>query len=86
MSYIWCIRNKWSYNRNCRNNNPRGEVEIAIETVPKYLLKTGIKLPKNEQANHFLRNNLHGDLEKSDVNTEIINFQSIIYEIFANSY
>ena len=52
----------------------------------KYLLKTGIKLPKNEQANDFLRNNLHGDLEKSDVNTEIINFQSIIYDFFAHSY
>ena len=31
-------------------NKPGGEVEIAIETVPKNLLKPGIKLPKNDQG------------------------------------
>ena len=47
-------------------------------------------MPRNdkglEQANDFFKNNLHGDLENSDVNTEIINFQSIKYDFFANSY
>ena len=46
-------------------------------------------MPRNdkglEQANDFFKNNLHGDLENSDVNTEIINFQSIKYDFFANS-
>ena len=41
-------------------NNPGSEVEIDIETVPKNLIKPGIKLPKNdkewEQANDFFRN------------------------------
>ena len=71
-------------------NNPESEVEIDIETLPKNLFKPGIKFPKNdkewEQANDFFRNNLHGVLENSDVNTKIINFQSIIYDFFANSY
>ena len=70
-------------------NNPGSEIEIKIETVPKNLLKPGIKLPKNEkvweQANDFLRNNLHGNLENSNVNSEIINFQSIIYDFFGLS-
>ena len=71
-------------------NNLGSEFEIDIETVPKNLLKPGIKLPRNdngwEQPNDFLKNNQHGDLENSDVNTEIINFQSIKYDFFANSY
>ena len=49
--------------------NPGSEVEIDTETVPKNLLKPGIKLPRNdkgsEQANDFLKNNVHGDLENS---------------------
>ena len=70
-------------------NNLGSEVEMGIETVPKNLLKPGIKLPKNdkvwEQATDFLRNNLHGNLENSNVNSEIINFQSIIYD-FCSSW
>ena len=63
---------------------------MGIETVPKNLLKPGIKLPKNDKgwerkANDIFSNNLHSALENSDVNTEIINFQSIIYDFFANS-
>ena len=62
-------------------NNPGSEVQIDIETVPKNLLKPGIKLTRNDkgqdQANDFFKNNLHGDPENSDVNTEIINFPSI---------
>ena len=72
-------------------NNLGSEVEMGIETVSKNLLKPGIKLPKNEKgwerkANDFFSNNIHSALENSDVNTEIINFQSIIYDFFANSY
>ena len=72
-------------------NNLGSEVEMGIETVSKNLLKPGIKLPKNDKgwerkANDFFSNNIHSALENSDVNTEIINFQSIIYDFFANSY
>ena len=71
-------------------NHPGSEIEIDIEIVPQNFLKPGIKLPRNdkgwEQAHDFFKNILHGDLENSDVNTEIINFQSIIYDFFANSY
>ena len=31
-------------------NNPRSEVEIDIETVPKNLRKPGIKLPRNDKV------------------------------------
>ena len=71
-------------------NNPGSEVEIDIEAIPNNLLKPGIKLPKNdkgwEQASDFFKTDVPSDLENSDVNTEIINFQSIIYDFFANSY
>ena len=71
-------------------NNSWSEVEIDIETGPKNLLKPGIKFARNDkgwdQAKDFFKNNLHGDLENSNVDTEIINFQSIIYDFFANSY
>ena len=84
LCHIFDVSEKSDYliTETVEENNLGSEFEIDIETVPKNLLKPGIKLPGNdkgwEQANDFIKNNQHGDLENPDVNTEIINFQSII--------
>ena len=66
------------------------DVVIDTETLLKSLLKPGVKLPKSdkewERANDFFRHNLIGDPENPDINIEIANFQSLLYEFFSNSY
>ena len=66
------------------------DVDIDTETLPKSLLKPGVKLPKSdkewERANDFFRHNLIGDPENPDIHIDIANFQSLLYDFFSNSY